>query len=87
MVLGLISFRFKTVMSISMLTRGFNDGQSQASSLDSPRNGLHGARYWNIITDDTFNLFPSLFLSQLTGKFTGVPGSVIKFCGNPECYF
>lgn len=69
-----------------MLTRGFNDRQSQASSFDSPRNGLHGARYWNIITDDTFNLFPSLFLSQLTGKFTGVPGSVIKFCGNPECY-
>jgi hypothetical protein len=47
--------------------------------------GIYDARYWNIVAEDTFNLFTRLFVSGLTGKFLAAPGRIIRFCGNPVC--
>ena len=54
--------------------------------LDYLPQGIYDARYWNIIAEDTFNLFSRLFVSGHTGKFPAAPGRVIRFCGNPACF-
>ena len=39
--------------------------------LDYLPQGIYDARYWNIIAEDTFNLFSRLFVSGHTGKLPG----------------
>ena len=46
--------------------------------LDYLPQGIYDARYWNIIAEDTFNLFSRLFVSGHTGKFPAAPGRVIS---------
>ena len=37
--------------------------------LDYLPQGIYDARYWNIIAEDTFNLFSRLFVSDILGSF------------------
>lgn len=53
--------------------------------LDYLPQGIYDARYWNIIAEDTFNLFSRLFVSGHSRKFPAAPGRLIRFCGNPVC--
>jgi hypothetical protein len=47
---------------------------------------VYGADYWSIVAQDTFEFFRNSIMWGFTRKFPFIPGHVIKYCGNPECY-
>jgi hypothetical protein len=51
--------------------------------LDYLPQGIYDARYWNIIAEDSFNLFSRLFVSGHTGKFPAAPTLLPKDTHKP----